>query len=82
MWAGRPDGGGCDGSTGSTIPLRDFAKMVASIPVSAGAASQTDTHGVGKFVTAPTGGSAGTEAHPATQNRDYRHGDLAAVPAF
>ena len=82
MRAGQPDGGGCDHSTGGTGPFRDFAKTVASIPVGAGAASQTDTHGVGKFVTAPTGGSTGTEAHPATQNMDCRHGDLDAAPAF
>ena len=63
MWAAWPDGGGCDHSTGGTGPFRDFAMTVASNPVGAGAASQTDTHGVGKFVTALTGGSVGTEAH-------------------
>ena len=81
MWAGRPDGGGSDRSTGGTEPFRDFVKMVASIPVGASATSQTETRGVGRFVAAPTGGSAGTEAHPTTQNRDYQYGDLAAAPA-
>ena len=59
--------------------VRHFAKMVASNLVGVSATSQTDTHGVGKFVTALTGGSAGTEAHSATQDRDYRHGYFAAA---
>ena len=62
-------------------PVGNFAKIVASNLVGVGIAPQTDTHGVGKSVTVITGRSAGTEAHSATQNRDYRHGDFVAVVA-
>ena len=56
-WTNQGDGGGCDRPTGGTGPVRDFAKMVASNLVGAGAASQTDSYEVGKFVTALTGGA-------------------------
>ena len=36
---------------------------------------------VGKSVAVITGGSAGTEAHSATQEWDYRHGDFVAAVA-
>ena len=72
---------------GGTGPVRNFAKTVASNLVGAGVApppppkKNPDTHRVGKSVTAISGGSAGTEAHSATQDRDYRHGDFAAAVA-
>ena len=37
--------------------------------------------GPNQLVTAFTGGSAGTEAHSAFQNWNYRHGDFVAKPA-
>ena len=42
-------------------------------------APQTDTHRVGKSVTAITDGSAGTEAHSTTKDWDYQHGDFVAA---
>ena len=80
MWTNR-GAGGFDRSTGGTGPVGYFAKTVASSLVGGGTASQTDTHGVGKFVTALTGGSAGPESHSASQDWDYRHGDFAAALA-
>ena len=55
--------------------------MIAPHPSSAGVTSKTSTHGIGKFATMHTGGSTGTEACSAIQDRDYRHGDFAAGPA-
>ena len=82
MWIGGPDGGGCDHPTGSNGTARNFAKTVASNLVGAGVAPQTDTHRVGKSVTATTGGSAAdTEAHSATQDWDYRHEDFVVAVA-
>ena len=49
----------CDHPTGGIGPVGSFAKTVDSNLVGAGVTPQTDTHGIGKSVTAITGGSAG-----------------------
>ena len=55
--------------------------MVAPYPGGAGVASKISSYGIEKFATTLTNGSAGTEARSATQDGNYRHGDVAAEPA-
>ena len=74
-WTNRDAGcGGCDHPTGGAGSVADFAQTIAPHPGVAGVAFQTSTHGIGKFATTLTGGSAGTEARSATQDRDFAAG--------